>query len=261
MRVKDFGHFDGPVALFGGPYSNFQATEAFARDIGDMRAICTGDLVAYAGSPRETVELIREKGWPVVAGNCETQLAEGAEDCGCGFEEGTACDLLSKGWYPYALREMPEEARAWMGQLPDIGTLVQQGRRYAVVHASVETNNRFIWASTLEVDLRREIELIEEQVGPVQGVVAGHSGIAFHRVVGEHQWINAGAIGMPPHDGRPDTRYAVLENGEVFIHRLSYDSAAARAVMEKVGLTQGYHEALTSGVWPSEDVLPHELRR
>ena len=106
-----------------------------------------------------------------------------------------------------------------------------------------------------------EINALEQDIGPVDGVVAGHSGIAFHRKIGRHQWINAGAIGLPPHDGRPETRYAVLENGEVTIHRLRYDHQAARQAMEDAGLTQGYHEALTTGIWPSEDVLPPELRR
>lgn len=33
---------------------------------------------------------------PLIAGSCEENLAAGALDCGCGFEEGTACDLLSR---------------------------------------------------------------------------------------------------------------------------------------------------------------------
>ena len=66
---------------------------------------------------------------------------------------------------------------------------------------------------------------------------------------------------MPPHDARPETRYVVLENGEVTVPRLGYDHPAARGRMEEAELTQGYHETLSSGVWPSEDVLPRELRR
>ena len=49
--------------------------------------------------------------------------------------------------------------------------------------------------------------------------------------------------------------------GEVTFHRLRYDNAAARCRMEEVGLTQGYQITLATGLWPSEDVLPPELRR
>ena len=38
MKVQDFGHFDGPVALFGGVYSNQQALLGFGT--GDFRALC-----------------------------------------------------------------------------------------------------------------------------------------------------------------------------------------------------------------------------
>jgi hypothetical protein len=42
---------------------------------------------------------------------------------------------------------------------------------------------------------------------------------------------------------------------------LSYDVDSAVKDMKDAGLTQGYHRALSSGVWPSEDVLPQALRR
>lgn len=260
-KLGDFGRIDGPVVLCGGPYSNLQAARAMAREAGGRPVVCTGDVVAYGADPAETVDLVQQAGWHVVAGNCERQIADGAEVCGCGFGDGTACDLLSRGWYPHALAATGEAARLWMADLPDIGLFVHQGRRYAVIHGGGTTINRFLWPSTTEADFRVEIAAIEAVAGPVDGIVAGHSGIAFQRRVGGHHWINAGALGLPPHDGRPETRYAVLEAGEVVIHRLAYDHGAARARMEAAGLTQGYHEALSTGIWPSEDVLPDELRR
>ena len=261
MRVQDFGQFDEGVTLFGGPYSNLPALEALASMVGDGPAICTGDVVAYGGQPVETLELIRRLGWPLVAGNCERQIAEGAEDCGCGFDAGSACDLLSQGWYPFALSAIDGEARGWMAGLPDIGTFTQKGRRYAVIHGGATDIARFLWPSSLDADFLHEIEAIEAAIGPISGVVAGHAGVAFHRQIGEHQWINVGAIGLPPHDGRPETRYAVLKDGEVTIHRLTYDHEAAKRAMEVAGLTQGYHDTLASGIWPSEEVLPQALRR
>ena len=261
LIVRDFGHFDAPVVLFGGIYSNLHALEALIKAVGDGPAISTGDLVAYAALPSETVARFRALGWPTIAGNCERQIADGAEECGCGFDDGSACDLLSRGWYPHALTAIGADDRDWMAVLPDIGTFVQKGRRYAVIHGGASDIARFIWPTTVQADFETEIALVENAVGAVDGIVAGHSGIAFHRMIGRHQWINAGAVGLPPHDGRSETRFAVLDAGDVVIHRLSYDHEAARVAMEKAGLTQGYHEALTSGIWPSEDVLPTELRR
>jgi predicted phosphodiesterase len=260
MRIKDFGTFDQGVTVFGGPYSNLQALQALA-DLCDGPAVCTGDVVAYGGDPAATVDLIRKLGWPVVAGNCELQIAEDAPDCGCGFGEGTACDLLSVGWYPAAKAAIDDDARAWMASLPDIGTFMQNGRRYAVLHGGATKVNRFLWPTSEAAEFEAEIAALEAWIGPIDGIIAGHSGIAFHRWIGEHHWINAGALGLPPHDGRPETRYAVLQDNDVTFHHLSYDHQAARSAMEVAGLIQGYHAALTTGIWPSEDTLPPELRR
>ncbi len=53
---------------------------------------------------------------------------------------------------------------------------------------------------------------------------------------------------------------AGLTHGGFYAHFPSRDAMLV-AAMERAGLTQGYHSALRSGYWPSEDVLPPELRR
>jgi len=247
--------------LFGGVYSNFQALEALIAVVGDQPAICTGDVVGYCAEASASVELVRKTGWPVVAGNCERQIADAAPDCGCGFGVGSACEVLSRGWYPHAVAQIGPDERAWMEALPDIGVFQQQGRRYAVLHGGASANNRFLWPSTSIGDFSIEIEALEALTGPVHGIVAGHSGIAFQRRLGSRVWINAGAIGMPPHDGRSQTRFAVLDTGEVTFERLSYDVSRTISEMKSAGLDQGYEVALQTGFWPSEDVLPSELRR
>ncbi|NNL72843.1 MAG: metallophosphoesterase [Silicimonas sp.] len=261
MRHHDFGHLDGPVVLFGGAYSNLQATLALFEAAGSRDMVSTGDLVAYCADPVATVTAFLGEDCRGIAGNCERQLADGADDCGCGFGDGSACDLLSRGWYSYLRRTITDEAIDDLSRLPDIGSFEHQGRRYAVIHGGATAINRYIWPSSQDSVFREEINAIEAAIGPVDGIVAGHCGIAFQRLIGKHHWINAGAIGLPPHDGRPETRHAVLDGGEVTMHRLHYDHAAARDAMERVGLTQGYHETLETGIWPSEDVLPPELRR
>ncbi len=266
MRLQDLGQLNDPVLLFGGPYSNLQATcalirQAHMRGVAPSHMICTGDLVAYCGQPVETVAKIRQLGCPVVAGNCEVQLAEGRQDCGCGFQAGTACDLLSAGWFAHADKSVDAPTRAWMASLPDLITFTHNGQRCAVIHGGAKENSRFIWETSFDAIFEEEIMQIQALVGKVDRVIAGHSGIAFQRVIGGISWVNAGVIGMPPNDGRPETRYMMLQNGQVELCNLSYDHTAAQAAMQAAGLTQGYDAALGSGYWPSEDVLPPDLRR
>lgn len=259
--TADFGSFEGPLVVFGGVYSNLQAVRALTDVLQRRAAICTGDILAYGADPQASVDAVRALGCPVVAGNCERQIGNGSDDCGCGFEEGTACDLASGAWFAHASAQVTEDTKAWMRNLPDIATLYHQGKRYAVVHGGARENNRFLWPSTTGEVFQEEIAQLETLLGPIDGVLAGHSGIAFQRVIDGKLWLNAGVIGMPPHDGRPETRCAVLGDDGAVIHRLIYDADGARSAMEEAGLTQGYEVALTTGIWPSEDVLPPELCR
>ncbi|MEQ8257431.1 MAG: metallophosphoesterase family protein [Roseovarius confluentis] len=266
MKLVDLGARDTPLAVFGGPYSNLHSTQALLASttrlgIAPRDTICTGDLVAYCGAPAQTVALIRAAGLPVVAGNCEKQLAAYQMDCGCGFEDGSTCDLLSAGWYAHADAAIGANARAWMDGLPDMIRVTHHGLRCAVIHGGLSDISRFLWSSSPASAFASEIALIETQGGPVDVVFAGHSGIAFQRRIGQVDWVNAGVIGMPPNDGTPRTEYALLRDGAVTFHKLDYDHAAAHADMQSAGLTQGYDNALRTGYWPSEGVLPASLRR
>ena len=265
MRIADLGEMRGPVLIFGGPYSNLHATEAMlarARALGipRERMICTGDVVAYCAQPAETVALMRMSGCAVLAGNCERQLAQNAMDCGCGFDAGTQCDLLSAGWYGHADRSVSVNARAWMEGLPDLILFTHAGRRAAVIHGGLTDVSRFLWPVSDEAEFQEEISHIQSVAGHVDMVFAGHCGLMFQRRIGAVDWFNAGAIGMPPHDGQVETGYAVLDLAVSF-HRLAYDHRAAQAAMQGAGLVQGYDAALLSGYWPSEEVLPPALRR
>ena len=215
VRHHDLGVCDGPVLLFGGPYSNRQALDALigvacAQGIAADQMICTGDIVAYCGSPVETVARIRALGCAVVAGNCEIQLGQGAMDCGCGFDEGSACDLLSVGWYGFASRMLSQDDRDWMAGLPDVLSFQHQGARYAVIHGGITDVARFIWPSSAPAVFAEEWAALRDTIGPVDHIIAGHCGIPFQKNTTDGRWINAGVIGMPPHDGRQQTRYAVL---------------------------------------------------
>lgn len=264
MKVLDLGELSGPVLLFGGPYSNLQAFQAIVRvashlAIPAQNVICTGDVVAYCADAETTARAVRAQPFAVIAGNCEKQIAAGAPDCGCGFDEGSACSILSHGWYAHARNQVSENTRNWMKELPDIATFTHQGKRYGVLHGGATDISRFVWETSPLSDLREEIAALENLVGQVDGIVAGHSGLPFLRDVDGKQWINTGAIGMPPNDGAPQTRY-VLFDDEPAIKRLEYDYQAASSEMVRAGLTQGYDTALLTGFWPSEDTLPASQR-
>jgi hypothetical protein len=153
---------DGPVLFFGGCYSNLEATVALQREAARLgirpeNIVCTGNVVAYCADPVATVAVIRDWSVHMIMGNCEESLGWNKDDCGCGFEEGTACEQLSVDWYAYANGELGEEQRKWMRSLPRRLDVTIGNRRLAVVHGSVESINRFVFASTPWEDKEREI--------------------------------------------------------------------------------------------------------
>lgn len=265
-EVEDWGEIDGDALVFGGVVSNAHALEALLdwaheRGIGRRAVLGTGDTVAYCGEPARAVALLRAAGIRTIAGNCEEQLAAGARDCGCGFGEGSTCDLASAVWYAHAASALDPDATRWMAGLPRLAVFRAHGRRWGVLHGGAGESNRFLWPGEPAPVLAAEIERFEAIAGPVDGIVAGHSGIAFLARVGRHLWLNAGSLGLPPNDGGYQTRFAVVAADGPRIEQLDYNWLGAATAMRQAGLVQGYERTLETGRWPSEEVLPRRLRR
>ena len=259
---------DAPLLVFGGPYSNLEATRsvlalARRRGIPPDRVICTGDIVAYGGDPQACVDLVREAGIHVVMGNCEEQFSARAADCGCGYAPDTACDRLAQNWFAFADSELDEAARQYMGALPRRLDVVVASLKLTVVHGSLNTINRFVFASTPE-----RVKLLDIDDAGADGVIAGHCGLPFTQIIEGRLWHNPGAVGMPANDGTPRVWCSILTPGQrahsltVEHVAIEYDHAAAARKMRENRLPEEYAQALETGLWPGCDVLPPpELKR
>jgi len=265
----NLGQFKKPLLLFGGPYSNLEALlalreQASLLNIAPDHIICTGDIVAYCGQPYETVECIRDWGIHVLMGNCEESFASDADDCGCGFDEGSSCDLLSIEWFQFANKKLMPEQRQWFSRLPRKINFTIKNNTASVVHGSANNINQFIFPSTDNADLIKQFQHIQTDI-----IIGGHSGIPFTKKIKDKSsnliWHNAGAIGMPANDGNTYTWYSVLSptsDGISFeFHRLHYDHLKAKTSMIGAGLNTPYALALESGLWPSMDILPEAERK
>jgi len=253
-----------PVAIFGGAYSNMEATRAFfdeitRRGISPDRVVCTGDIIAYGADASATLALVRATDCHVIMGNVEENLAAGAADCGCGFEEGSTCDRLSAVWFAHAAAKLSADDRAWMAGLPQQIELAIGPYRFAVVHGSVDSINELVFASTDVATKRHQLD----KAG-THGVIAGHCGLPFTQSVGGRLWHNSGAVGMPANDGTARVWYSIFrpETGGIAIaHRaLGYDQASAAAKLRLIGLPE-YAEALGSGIRVDADTLPAPEQR
>ncbi len=252
------------LLVFGGPYSNLAATKAMLEEAALLgftanEILCTGDVVAYCGEPAQTLDLVMASSIQVIMGNCEESLSQEKDDCGCGFDEGSKCDALSVQWYEFATRQINQDHRQWMAGLPRHIHIKIGARKLLATHAGFSSINEFIFASS-----PCDNKLAQMRDAGVDGMITGHSGIAFAQVLSDRLWLNAGAIGMPANDGTTRVWYAILESrGEgidVQIRCLNYDPSPAIKAMNESGLASGYRDCLSTGLWPSMDVLPQTER-
>lgn len=148
------------------------------------------------------------------------------------------------------------------------------GQHFSVVGRSIEWRNRLtavvmpssnmpyhtVAPPTFPRACRREPGGQLRLVQGGDGVIGGHCGLPFTQIIAGRLWHNAGVIGMPANDGTPRVWYSLLrprEHGLEITHRpLAYDHQSAAAKMRKAGLPAGYTDALSTGRWPSCDVLP-----
>ena len=256
MMIQDLGELRGELLVFGGPYSNLDALKALKK-VADSRRIplsniiCTGDVVGYCAYPDECIKFIAEWGIPTIAGNVEFNLRDEADDCGCNFDEGSRCDILSKQWFPFARSQVSETSMKYLKALPEFIRFQYNKLDYFVLHGSYENTSEFIFKSTPWELKKKNFDATKSQV-----VLSGHSGIPFLDSADGLLWINAGVIGMPANDGTLETWYVLIDKENVEFKRLAYEYNSAYEAMQSKPLPQSYAKTLINGLWDNCDILP-----
>jgi len=254
--IKEITVSNDDLLIFGGPYSNLHALQALRKvaeekSIKPTQIICTGDIVGYCAFPDESVKFVRDWGIHTIAGNVEFNLRDEADDCGCNFDEGSRCDLLSRQWYPFAKSKISQEALTYLHNIPEFIRFEYHGKKYFVLHGSYENTSEFIFKST-----NKEVKEKTLNVTNADVILAGHCGIPFSDDIENKRWLNAGVIGMPANDGKSNTWYCILSNGVPTFHQLQYDHHKANQAMLENPLPKSYAKTLVDGIWDNCDVLP-----
>lgn len=264
-KITHLGALKGKVLVFGGVYSNLQALEAMmavAKENGieATNCLCTGDIVGYCAEPEEVVQLFKTWGAYSIAGNVELQLVEGADDCGCDFNEGSRCDGFSKLWYPYAKGRLSKDSIRYMESLPNHILFDYVSKKVGVLHGAVENVSEFIFESTSKDIKLKNFKSLDAEV-----ILAGHCGLPFSQVIEEKLWLNPGVIGMPANDGTPRVWYILLEEGDgqlKYTHQyLEYDFQKSYELMKSNHLPMEYADTLVSGLWDNMEILPKAERQ
>lgn len=260
MQLKNIGHLQGRLVVFGGVYSNLHALKAMHQVVEDLgvspaNVICTGDIAGYCAYPDACLNFLADWGVHAITGNVEENIRDGQGDCGCGFGEDSRCDIFARMWYPYAQQNTGAAARDYIKKLPQQLSFTYAGLRGRVLHGSVSNTSEFIWQST---PWEQKAVIFAEAKAEL--ILAGHCGLPFAHTQDGKSWLNAGVIGMPANDGTQSVWYMVLDDagGQLSyrFHRLAYDHEAARQAMLAKPLPKSYALTLKNGIWDNTEIMP-----
>lgn len=218
--------------------SDVHANIAALREVREEGAswVFLGDLVDYGPRPLESISWLKDRLWKGVRGNHDEALLRGT-DCRCSP----------------SMREFSEATRAWHSALlgPDERTFLESlpvrcsfefgGARFQLVHAS-PSDPLFTYRGpgTPDATWRGEMEGLDADV-----LLYGHTHLPLVRTVGRTLVVNPGSVGQP-RSGRPETSYAVWEDGRVTLRWISYDVEEAVADLERSPLERRHVEDLAA---------------
>ncbi len=256
--------------IIGGICGNWEAFEALLliakqAQIPPENFIITGDLIAYCADGAQVGDYCRQHltNAIIVRGNCERTVSEDSEDCGCGFLETSVCALVADKWFTHAKNTVSAATKAWMKNLPSRTTVQIGGKRLAVFHATSNSDNTFIFASTTNKEKEASLDSLQ-----CDGAIVGHSGLPFtSKLTDNRLWHNSGALGMPANDGTPRTWYSLWhvadDDSTITISHTALNYNASKTVlrMQEFALPKEYQQTLQTGLWADLSILPPSERQ
>jgi predicted phosphodiesterase len=239
-------------ALISDIHANLPALRSVLNDIAkrDIDAIYhLGDLTGYAPWPNETVELLRERGIPGIAGNYDSTVATNYKHCGCQVEDAEQ-ERLSHISYEWTRSHVSAETKEYLAALPFRMDLRPFGGHISgptiiLVHGSQTLNTVYVTEDRPDDFLTKMAMDLGARMN--DAVCFGHSHKPWHRVVEGIHFINTGSVGRPK-DGDWRACYVMLTATEakleVAFRRVGYEVDEAVRATNAAGLPEQFAEQL-----------------
>jgi len=203
-------------------HSNWPALQAIPLDFD--RCVVLGDIVDYGTDPVPCIDWVRRHAAAGVRGNHDHAVAQRVPAVGLSGYRRLAAVSRPLHW------KLLDPARMkFLARLPVTTYFREGGMDLYLIHATPRdpmdeylTNDKEAWRQRLDqVDARF--------------VCVGHSHIPFHLDLGEIHVVNPGSVGQP-RDGNWQASYAIIEDGQVSLHRVEYDLEATLRQMQSTGI-------------------------
>jgi len=226
-------HFLMRILLIADIHSNWPALNAI--DESFDACLFAGDLVDYGTDPVPCIEWAQRHMTAGVRGNHDHAVAQRVTARGGSGFRRLAAATRSLHW-----DLIPPRRMKYLARLPVTQRLELDNQSFFLVHATPR--------DPMDEYLLQDEAAWRERLKDVQAdfVCIGHTHLPFVLEVDGTRIINPGSVGQP-RDGDPRAAYAIIENGNVELHRVEYDIEATLDQMRQVG-TEDWAVRLTEAV-------------
>lgn len=239
------------IAVMGGAYGNVPALKACLEDAKKEQCdglFFLGDAIGFAGHSDEILEIIFREFDIFLAGNLETEAAEGGLSCNCGYASAED-EIFGCKAFEWALQSLSEKYRQQLKTLPQKTVIQTSSGKILLCHGSPEVQNEFLYESTTRKT--RLQEWIDQY--NVQGIICTHTGLPWIKKINDFYFaMNCGATGKPDHDGDTAVHYGIVEADVFFklsIRRVTYDFISFAKQLKQEGVDKVFITPLQTGSW------------
>jgi diadenosine tetraphosphatase ApaH/serine/threonine PP2A family protein phosphatase len=237
-------------------HANLEALDtclADARGRGYDRSLVLGDLVGYGADPNRVIEEVQAlEPAAVVRGN--------HDKVACGLEQAEGFNAVAKSAARWTLDELTPGHRAWLADLPEGPTAVDD--MIEICHGSPFDEDAYIFdeidaVRALKVSTRAlclfghthypaTFELSNGEFDNLGRSTTPEVHVALRD--GAKYLVNPGSVGQP-RDGDPRAAYAIVDTGakRIELFRVEYPIAQAQAKVIKAGLPDVLAQRLAVG--------------
>lgn len=215
------------TAIISDVHGNFPALEAVLREIdskGCDKIISLGDVVGYYCMINECIDEFRKRSIINLMGNHDSYLL-GMGQCPRSMTVNKCIDFQKS--------IITDENLEYLRMSP----LFFEDEVISARHGG--------WRDPID-EYIDEFDFSEVEALGKKIFCSGHTHVQKIQTLEGQIYFNPGAVGQP-RDGDPRAAYAILDNNDIYLYRVSYDIDAIADIMEKEGFEKRISDCLYIG--------------
>lgn len=227
------------ILILSDIHANWYALEAILDKESYDALVFLGDVVDFGPSPRNCIKFLMKSSkahfWGV-RGDHDHAMAYGINSK-CPGDLNTISDVTREWGEGF----LSSEEVGFLRRLPMNNEFSIDSMNFELVHGSDLAPGQ-ICKYQAEKSLNNEER---EEESELNFILVGHSHKPFIKLVGNTTILNPGSVGQP-RDLNPRASYAVIDNGNAYIRRVSYDIERTVNDLERTALPKHLTSKLSS---------------